>query len=228
MVMMKRRCFAAVMIAARIIIAASGGPETSGTAGRTTRIKVMKVDFLVEAVFSSEKMDVRKVGVMGAHGTGKTTMARAAAKEMMNYYPRTALVQEQARECPYSINRNMSMISQRWLFGRQIVSEHVAARDAEILVCDRTILDSIVYSTWLEEHGRNEITPFLNAVMPFALQYMESYSGLVWCRPNGSPPADDGFRDTDPDFQHEIDAIFERFVIGYGLPVLVTQKEMTV
>ena len=179
----------------------------------------MNLDFLVEAVFSSEKRKVRKVGVMGAHGTGKTTISEAAAAEMVKYYPRTALIQEQARECPYPVNRDMTIKSQRWLFGRQIAVEHMAAQDAEILVCDRTIMDPLVYATWLMEHGHNEIAPFLNVAMPFALDYMGSYSALVWCRPNGLGPIDDGFRDTDPNFQYEIDAIFERFVIGYGLPV---------
>ena len=223
---MMRRRFAAVVIAGRIIIAASGGLEVSGMAGRTIRIKIMKVDFLVEAVFSSEKRTVRKVGVMGAHGTGKTTMAGAAAEEMVKNYPRTALIQEQARECPYPVNMDMTLKSQRWLFGRQISIEHIAARDAEILVCDRTIVDPLVYATWLMEHGHNEISPFLNVAMPFALEYVESYSAMVWCRPNGSPPVDDGFRDMNPDFQYEIDAIFERFVIGYGLPVSVIRNEV--
>lgn len=220
--------FIVAAIAAPIITAINGGFIGIGMVGHIIRIDAMNlINCLVEAVFSSEIKDVRKIGIMGAHGTGKTTLASAAASEMIRYFPRTALIQEQARACPYQVNKAMTIKSQRWLFGRQIVIEHRAAMDAEILICDRTILDPLVYATWLMEHGHNEMAPFLNIALPFALDFLRTYSALAWCRPSGFDVTDDGFRDVDPDFQYEIDTIFERFVIGYDLAVINYVKTTT-
>lgn len=177
---------------------------------------------LIDRLFlAANNGNVKKVGIMGAHSTGKTTLAADYADLVALYYPRTTLIFEQARACPYPINQAMTLKSKRWLFGRQIVSEASAAMESEAMVCDRTILDPLVYATWLLEHGHGEIAPFLNLAMPYALKHLRTYTVLFWCRPVGSGcgPVDDGFRDTDPDFQYEIDRIFERFVSGYGITV---------
>lgn len=156
-----------------------------------------------------------KIGIMGAHGCGKTSLAG----ELARYYGEECLLlSEGARECPWPINQAMSLKSQRWLLGRQIAMEHLAGWDRHV-VCDRTILDPIVYTTWMMEVTNNkEFVQFLAASVPFALEWFKAeYDLVVWCRPDGREVADDGFRDLDPEFQQRIDAIFGRMVDGWGL-----------
>ena len=157
-----------------------------------------------------------KIGIMGAHCTGKSHLAVEIAERLGN--GKSWLLSEGARQCPFPVNSSMSVKSQRWLVARQIAVEHCAGRDG-LVVCDRTILDPIVYAIWMMETTNNhEVVRFLDAAVPFALDwYRAEYDLVVWCRPDGSPMAPDGFRDTDPDFQKRIDAIFERMVKGYGL-----------
>jgi nicotinamide riboside kinase len=156
-----------------------------------------------------------KIGIMGAHGCGKTTLAR----ELADFYKDDCLLlSEGARECPFPINQGMSLKSQRWLLARQISMEHYAGCDRHI-ICDRTVMDPIVYATWMMEVTNNkEFVKFLASAVPFALDWFRTeYDLVVWCRPDGREISDDGFRDLDPDFQRRIDDIFGRMLNGWEL-----------
>jgi nicotinamide riboside kinase len=157
-----------------------------------------------------------KIGIMGSHGTGKSGLAAEIAARIGD--EKTVVLSEGARQCPFPVNQSMSIKSQRWLLARQLSMEHYAGND-NLVVCDRTVLDPIVYAIWmLEKTNNGALVRFLDAAVPFALDwYRSEYDLVLWCRPDGSPLVADGFRDTDPEFQVKIDAIFERLVDGYGL-----------
>lgn len=158
-----------------------------------------------------------KIGIMGAHCTGKSSLAAEIALRLGD--DKTTLLSEGARQCPFPVNQGMSVKSQRWLLARQISMEHGAGNDG-LVVCDRTVLDPVVYAIWmLEKTNSGALVWFLDAAVPFVLDWFRAeYDLVLWCRPDGSPMVADGFRDTDPEFQVKIDAIFERMIDGYGLP----------
>ena len=148
-----------------------------------------------------------KIAYCGTHSTGKTTRAKAVSKER-GYI----MVTEAARSCPFPINRKASRKAQLYIFTKQIQNELEAEAWAERtnapgIVCDRSILDSIVYSL---DRG---YTGLANMLTPFAQAWMKTYTKIYWCRPKpDTVPERDGVRDLDPLWQHRIDRLFESVI----------------
>ncbi len=163
----------------------------------------------------------KKIGVFGAHGTGKTTRVNDLANEYDPFINLT-IIQETARKCPYPINKQMSIDSQRWILAEQISAEHQAAQGADVIICDRTVLDPVVYGIWAGRHTSDlerqvAWSVWADRAQSFVMDWIKTYDELYFCRPNGTPPAADGFRDTDPTFQDTIDQFFSKVVDGLGI-----------
>lgn len=166
-----------------------------------------------------------KLGCMGAHGTGKSTFALRLAASLKDLSPdeSVGVLLEAVRSCPWPVNKQTTDEAQRWIFHRQMIEELELSARNEIVICDRTILDPLAYS---ERAGLGDL---VDAYMPAALEWMETYDEIYFLRPNGIIAAD-GFRDTDPQFQKEIDAILERYVNAFGISVaqvILDEKELT-
>ena len=158
-----------------------------------------------------------KIGIMGTHGTGKSTLALKLAAELKAQFPgeNVWLVPEIVRECPYPVNKDTSEIAQQWLWHMQFVRELEAQGRAEIVICDRTVLDSLAYAEFAGfiTHAHDRIWDAVN--------WMETYDTVYFLRPDStSPIADDGFRSTDRDFQMAIDQILARWVMEYPIKVI--------
>ena len=103
---------------------------------------------------------------------------------------------------------------QMWVFHEQIVSEIEATLRNDILICDRTVLDSLAYSLVA---GLPEM---VDLYLPLAAKWMQTYGQIYFLRPNGQAIADDGVRYTDLAGQAEIDSILQGWVEEYKIPVL--------
>ncbi len=158
-----------------------------------------------------------KIGIMGSHGTGKSTKALVLAGEYKINNPElnVKIVTEVARQCPFPVNKHTTKLAQQWIFHEQLKVELSEEFYSDILVCDRTILDNLAYSRWAG------FVDLVRLCLPMALDWMPSYNKLYFLRPN-KPPASNGFRSTDLKFQADIDQILERWVKEYNLPVLET------
>ena len=155
-----------------------------------------------------------KIGIMGTHGAGNTIFALSMAVNLKKKHPaeNVGMLTEVARQCPFPINENTTRDSQLWIFHMQIPAEIEMLAKNEILVCDRTILDSLAYAQW------TGFADLVDAYLPLAIDWIDTYDEIYWMRPGGGPLADDGFRSIDPDFQKEIDQIFADLVGIYNLP----------
>jgi len=155
-----------------------------------------------------------KIGITGTHGTGKTGFALRMAAHLKSDHPgeNVGILTEVARTCPLPINKETSELAQSWIFHGQLVREIELEARNEILICDRTILDSIAYS----ERAGFKAQALMH--LSIALDWMSSYDELYFLRPSIAP-ANDGFRDTDPDFQKDIDRILAGYIETYGISV---------
>jgi len=88
------------------------------------------------------------IGLMGTHGTGKSTFAGQLWAWAQDYNPGAAvtLVKEVARRCPMPVNLHTSALAQTWIFTRQIWEEAEAISHADWIICDRTAIDSLAYA----------------------------------------------------------------------------------
>ena len=154
-----------------------------------------------------------KIGIMGAHGTGKTTFAIHMMGDLLRVHlgETIGLLSEVARICPFSVNEDTSREAQAWIFHKQMITEIEMFSRNENLICDRTVIDSLAYS--MRAGFQDQVDIYLD----MALDWMDTYDVIYWARPDGRAVADDGFRSQDLNFQREIDVIFEQWVKVFGI-----------
>ena len=64
-----------------------------------------------------------KVGILGTHGIGKTTLAYELAQVLQKQAISVSVLTELARECPYELGVNQVKEATTWLITRQISRE---------------------------------------------------------------------------------------------------------
>ena len=152
-----------------------------------------------------------KVGFIGTHGVGKTTLcyglaARLKAKDVV-----LDIVHEVARRCPLPINETTSVAAQSWILHTQISDELVASARHPVVICDRSVLDNYVYL--LLSGGRQA---GLDALVGW---WLRTYDRLVYV-PIVSEPQADGLRSTDVVFQQAVDERLQRELERVEAPVI--------
>lgn len=154
-----------------------------------------------------------KIGIMGAHGTGKTTYAFKLAYNMKKDSEKDVyVVSGVARKCPYPIRAEITPTRQRWIFHTQILLEMEAMEYHNIVICDRTALDNLAYAK------RTGFSFLADAYLPIAIDWMNTYDKIIFLRPS-RPLVDDGVRDIAPAFQEDIDRILNGWVQEYSIRV---------
>src|SRR5512140_1920303 len=86
-----------------------------------------------------------KVAFIGTHGVGKTTLCYDLAAALKKRDLSVELVREVARECPLPINRETTLKAQAWILHTQIAWELQAEAKADVVFCDRAVLDNYCY-----------------------------------------------------------------------------------
>src|SRR5512140_3345103 len=86
-----------------------------------------------------------KIAFIGTHGVGKTTLCYELAASLKKRDLSVELVREVARECPLPINRDTTLKAQAWILHTQIAWELQAEAKADVVVCDRAVLDNFCY-----------------------------------------------------------------------------------
>jgi len=143
-------------------------------------------------------MSKYKIGLIGAQGTGKTTAAYELAAELKRRGKDVYVLSEVARSCPLPLNDAATIESQFWIMGKQLTREQSAI--SEILVSDRTLMDSLIY-------GYRKYPDMFRSLKPFVKRYMETYAAVIYFSPNDDYLMEDGTRSVDKQFRDEIDAL---------------------
>lgn len=143
-----------------------------------------------------------KIGIIGAQGVGKTTLAEALSKELE--YP---LIREVVRD----VMKDMGITSPRELKGdvekstefqraclyRQIEEEGKHKN----FISDRTTIDNAAY--WMKWHAHKNPSHVNTEYYKTAWENAKKYDLLVYVPPE-IPLVDDGVRSTDKDYQEEM------------------------
>jgi len=132
-----------------------------------------------------------KIGMVGSHGVGKTTLCFEVAAALKRRNADLEMVREVARRCPLPINQETTVAAQEWILHTQIASEIEAEDSAGSL------------RAW--EH-------FLDHWMP-------TYDLLVHV-PISERPSYDGVRAVDPAFQKQIELLLEGMIAARSLSPL--------
>ena len=150
-----------------------------------------------------------KIALVGTHGVNKTTIAYELAGVLKRRGRTVELITEIARECPFPLNEQATREAYHWIIARQVQREIEKAPRADVLVCDRSVLDNFAY--FVRRYGKTGSESL--ALGGYCLAWMETYDLLVRL-PIAQPLTADGFRSTDLDFQREIDHLCDELFEG--------------
>ena len=145
---------------------------------------------------------MKKIALVGTHGIGKTTVAYELAGAIKRIGKTVELITEIARECPFPLNDQATPEAYQWIIARQVQLEIEKSARADIVICDRSVLDNFAY--YIRRYGGRGARS--EALSRFCTYWMTTYDLLVRL-PLVSPPSEDGFRSTDVRFQSEIDEL---------------------
>ena len=150
-----------------------------------------------------------RIALIGAHGTGKTTLATALADELrmrqisVEVTPEIPrIICDRAENPEYFRRGNNKLLKQILLLVGQPIYEQ-AAGHSSVCVCDRSILDHWAYTKhfFFDEMITEKIAGHLEFLVA---KHMNSYDQLFYV-PIEFSAEDDGTREGDADFQSAID-----------------------
>ena len=151
------------------------------------------------------------IAFAGAHGIGKSRLALELANRLKKEKPfcEVSLIQEVARQWVKApLDKNAI---QQGIFGQQLADECRSVILASLVVSCRSLLDNLAYALASEKTGPTK-WPWLDKAIPLAKELCKEYRLLIFLRPVGHKILDDGFRDTSPETQAEIDNILADLV----------------
>ena len=158
----------------------------------------------------STVLRLMKIAFIGTHGVGKTTLCFELAALLKKRDRVVEMVREVARFCPLPINRDTTVAAQSWILHTEIAEELAAEGKAEIVICDRSVLDNYCYLLQTGKH------PMLE---PLVKWWTTSYQLLIKVPIVGSLQFD-GLRDVDAAFQRTVDETIDRVLAEWSFPVL--------
>jgi len=100
---------------------------------------------------------MKKVAIIGSHGVGKTSIAQGAKARLEEQGYRVEFLGELARQCPFQLNEESDFDAQFYMISGQVNEENRAVlSEPDILITDRSILDSLIYWRWIRDKKRKE------------------------------------------------------------------------
>jgi hypothetical protein len=162
-----------------------------------------------------------KIGLLGAQGTGKTTVFNEVVKRI----PDIGKVSEVARACPFPINEKSGFRAQEWIFREQVRRELEYPIDS-LVISDRTTIDQVAYVRNAYENG-NMTTEEMKYLESKLLAWVSTYDFLIYY-PIMFPLEGDGVRSTNKSFQHRIDRLILKTIAEHGPYWIHTETEKSI
>ncbi len=151
-----------------------------------------------------------KICFSGTHGSGKSSGAAYLASLLKQKHPEKSVIvlEENVRKIKRALNGELNTDTfQKLAIVDQIQREIIEANLHDIIICDRSTLDPLVYAAELSELPRHEY-------VELALANMDTFNKVFFVRPDSQQQdiANDGFRFTDKEIRNRIDEAFEGWI----------------
>jgi hypothetical protein len=162
-----------------------------------------------------------KVGLTGAHGVGKTTLATQIVRLLGIHGINAQQTPEVPREIiteagdPHFFRRGKNTLSrQLHILVRQIDIERTID-GPQVLICDRTLLDHWAYTLALFPRFGDAIIRRIWG--DFVIKYLQRSYGVIFYLPIEFLARDDGVREDNMDFQQKIDTLIQHHLERAGV-----------
>lgn len=120
-----------------------------------------------------------KIGITGSNNTGKTTLAYKLTTALMEQGHKADCAHESVRYCPIGTKGKTLVESQIWIFAEQMQIDEVIGTHKDIIVCDKTAIDTLAYGIWaFEQNPSDKQRNRLVALEYMASKYAETYDKL--------------------------------------------------
>jgi hypothetical protein len=119
-----------------------------------------------------------KIAFTGSHGVGKTTSVfeLAHSKKLEFSNKRVGIFHENAAKAPKGLfNKSGTKESQLWIFTNQMQEEISMSYEYDILVCDRTVFDSIAYTNIVLDSEK-----LCDCMFALAMEHIASYDQIFF------------------------------------------------
>jgi thymidylate kinase len=147
-----------------------------------------------------------KIAIVGTHGTGKSTLSYLLASQYKKQGKNVKIIQEVARSCPFPINHGMTVEAAKWIYFEHARKELESIAKHEVVIGDRSVYDSFVYSRYFSLHDDH-----LFDLDMIAYEHLSSYDKIIFVRPD-IPLHTDGTRSPDIEFQRGVDEIYASII----------------
>lgn len=158
-----------------------------------------------------------RIGFTGAQGTGKTTLINLLEEDgSLGPITRTISPARTALSLGLLVNRDADVFSQLMVSVANINKEYMVDPTADMIISDRTPVDSLAYTlyqlkeVWTEMDGRLSEW-YWNQLLVLSLSNMDVYDELFYF-PAYFAPKSDGVRDSDREYQLDIDLTIKRLL----------------
>jgi nicotinamide riboside kinase len=145
-----------------------------------------------------------KIAVVGTHGAGKSTFALKIAHHLRTIGQNVDIIQERVRYSPFKFNEGSTPQTAMWLYHNQVCRElESSARGFDTIVCDRSVLDCLVYAEYF-----NIFNEYLHYLVDSAFEWMFTYDKIFLIQPDVALTLD-GIRSEDEAFRDGVADIFD-------------------
>lgn len=157
-----------------------------------------------------------KIALCGTHGIGKTTMLFKLAYLLKQRGYNVHIINETARSCPLPINKDATLETQKWILGKQLITESILEYKKDkidFILCDRSILDIFIYSLMIDKS-------YANSILPLMKYHMKTFNLIFYLQKDDSHFRNDGERCFDSDFRNRINDLFLKTIMKYNIPAI--------
>jgi len=154
-----------------------------------------------------------KIAITGTQGTGKSTLLNHLREDKaLEGYEFIGEQTKMIKDKGFGINQEGSNLTQVLS-----VNVHLDNIFKPKYITDRCILDSLVYTRWLQMDEKVGDWALIYA-MGMAEELLPKYDHIFYI-PVEIPLVENGLRDTDEDFQADIEYLFEEYIKQYKIKV---------
>jgi len=143
------------------------------------------------------------IAISSTHGTGKTFLAYNLCIFLKKQGKNVIVLDELARESPFTINTGADDNTQVWLQCKQVVRELELMDKYEYVITDRSVLDAFCYGKVLDKPGTHWTYTYLEK---FLVEHIKKYYHKLYLLDidHFNYNVEDGVRDTDETFRRNV------------------------
>jgi nicotinamide riboside kinase len=125
-----------------------------------------------------------KIGITGTNNTGKTTLSYNLVGILRAAGHKAEISHESVRCCPLGTKKEASVKSQIWILGNQIKSEEELTANEDIVICDKTAIDTFCYGLWAFQKNPNMLNKSkLKCLKSLAVIWAKTYNVIIYLPP---------------------------------------------